>query len=160
MTITILCGDSKSFLHKPINAGIKLVDHVDFSHYAYCIDGMVYEAVAPRSRKIPFSQWREKYTIVRTYDIEVPFSHMGNFMSTIDMQLDVPYAYSQIFAILIANVFHLKNKVDFNGKKAMICSEFVARPLAEVLGYQFSVAPDHIGMDELEIVLKNKKPIK
>lgn len=154
MTITILCCESKSFLHKPINAAIKLVEGVDFSHYAILVDGMVYEAVSPKSRKIPYTEWTKKYYIVRTYTIEVPLAKQGNFMSMLEEQLGIPYAYSQIVAILLGNVFHLPNKVEFNGKRALICSEFIARPLAEVLGYKFTVTPDHIGMDEVESALR------
>lgn len=141
-------------MHKPINAAIKLVEGVDFSHYAYLINGMVYEAVSPKSKQTHFTQWRQKYNIIRTYTVDVPAEKELQFMQIIEKQLDVPYAYSQIIAILLANIFHISTTSDFNGKRALICSEFVARPLVEVSGYTFSVPPDMIGMDELEAGLK------
>jgi hypothetical protein len=154
MSITILCSESTKLTHKPLNAMIKFVEKVDFSHYAFLIDSYVYEAVSPVSRKISFSDWQKHNDVIRTYTIEVDVVQKTNLLSRVVDQLEKPYAFSQIIAILIGNIFHLPNKIEFNGKKALICSEFVARPLSEVIGWAFSVTPDHIGMDEVEAVLK------
>lgn len=158
MIFTILCCESKGLWHNPINLAIKFVEKVDFSHYAILADGYVYEAVSPQSRSIPFSQWRDKYDIVRTYTLNVSEPGSSNLLSRIQDELGKPYAYSQILMILMTNMFKLKGTLEINGKKALICSEFVARPLAEVLGYKFSVTPDNVGMDELENVLKTQLP--
>jgi len=51
----------------------------------------------------------------------------------------------------------LQKKIElfnWNGKKALICSEFVARPMVEVLGAKFDQGLDTVGMDEIESVLK------
>jgi len=157
MIITVLCCENTKLTHQPLNSAIKMVEGVDFSHYAFLIDEYVYEAVAPRSRQIHYSEWRKNYWIVRTYTIEVNSIQLCKILDIIATQLNIPYSFAQIFKILIGNIFHLKFKKDFNGKKALICSEFVARPLAEVLGYMFPISLDHIGMDEVEDVLKKNQ---
>jgi hypothetical protein len=158
--LKVVCAENISWWHKIGVWAIKEAEGVDFNHFAYLSDdGYIYEAVLPKSRSKMFSEWLKIFKVVRTYEFELEEKLYHKIMRDIYDELDKPYSIFQIISIWISQSLKIaSNKFKYfniNGEKALICSELVARPLANNMKIEFGINLDNVGMDELELVLKN-----
>lgn len=157
--IKVLCAENKGIFHKPAVWGIEKVEGVDFNHVAYLSDaGFVYEAIWPKARRVSMFEWKKKFNLIRTYEIHLTESQHKEMMNRIIAQVGRKYSVWQCAMIYAAqSVSLLKEKIEathWNGWKALICSEFIARPIVDVLGYEFDQGLDSVGMDEIEICIQ------
>lgn len=156
-TIEILCSENKGWLHAIGVWAIKKSEGTDFNHVAVLDNGMVYEAVYPESRSMSFVEWNNHFRIKKVYGIKMSEAKYNAFMSEVKFNVPKKYSIWQCFLIWLCNsVGVLENyieKIIWNGNKAMICSELVAWPMQQVLGYKFAESLDTVGMDEIEAAL-------
>jgi gamma-glutamylcyclotransferase (GGCT)/AIG2-like uncharacterized protein YtfP len=158
-TLRVLCAENVEWIHRPAVWAIEKVEEVNFNHVAFQDeDCFIYEAVWPKCRKISSREWLKKFKLIRTYEIIVSENQYKLIMTKINKQVGRSYSIWQCAMIYVAqSVSLLKEKIEstnWNGWKALICSEFVARPIVEVLDYRFDQGLDSVGMDEVEIMLK------
>jgi len=157
--LKVLCAENTGLIHKPAVWGIEKVEGVDFNHVAFCTDdGWIYEAIWPKCRKVNYSDWLNKFKLIRTYQINLTDDQYKEIVGKIKKQVGRKYSIWQCAMIYLAqSVSIIQEKIEstnWNGWKALICSEFIARPIVEVLGYKFDQGLDSVGMDEIEIMLK------
>lgn len=159
-TIKVLTAENTGFFHQVAVYGIEKVEGVDFNHVAIQLeDGFVYEAIWPKSRKVMVYKWKRKFKLINTYEVDVTESQYEKIEKIIKKQVGVSYSLWQCTMIYVAqSVSLLQEKIEstnWNGWKALICSEFVARPFVDVLGYKFDQGLDSVGMDEIEQMIKS-----
>jgi uncharacterized protein YycO len=130
-------------------------DGVPFSHCSIleAESGLVFESVAPKSRKEPLEEWLKHNTVV--YSVEVSASDES--LLWLNLQLGRPYSLRQLVAIECQKLFkRLKIKL-VNGDKALICTELMAQFLLRYFGVQFSKDPDIISLRDIYRVLRRLK---
>lgn len=158
-TVQILCAENITLLHKPGAWAIEQAENLNYCHVAILIDDFVYEAVWPRSRKIRLKDWLTKFKIIKIYELEFDEHSYQNFLVEIFLQLGRPYSLTQIVLIWLSNCLGILenyiNKTIWNGNKALICSEFVARPITRATDCTFAHSFDTVDLFELESVLKS-----
>jgi hypothetical protein len=161
-TVQVLCCENTEFLHKLGVWAIEKSERTNFNHVAVLVKDdfgieWVYEAVFPRARRMRFEEWLKIFKIKKSYAIELDSNQYDNFIKTIYIQLPKPYSIFQCLLIWLSNSIgvleHFIERIVWNGNKALICSEFVARPIVAALGYQFENQLDSVGMDEIEFCL-------
>lgn len=153
--LKVVCADPIKFWHKPGSWLIKKTEGTTFSHVAYTTEfNTVYEAVWPKCRFMYQVTWLKEYKIIKTYELYLDPKDYAKIINDISNQIGKPYSFIQCAMIYIAQqISCIKEKIEstnFNGWKALICSEFVARPLVDVIGYKFDQGIDSIGLDEIE----------
>jgi len=157
--VKVLCCQNKGLLHKIGVWAIKKSEGTDFNHVAILSeDDLVYEAVFPKTRKLPFKEWVKLFDLVRIYEIKMSKEMYDHFIYETAKCLNKNYSLFQCFMIWVSNsIGVLESSIEktiWNGNKALICSELVAWPIKEVLKYRFSNTLDTVGMDEIEEALK------
>lgn len=156
----VLCAENSEWWHKPAVLGIEKTEGTDFNHVAFLTEmNFVYEAVWPKARKSSLDKWKKRFKVIRTYELHLEPNEYQEMMELISLQVGKPYSVFQCAMIWVAQSFAGIQKdvesINWNGDKALICSEFVARPIKKVFNFSFNQGIDSIGMDEIEQCLKS-----
>lgn len=157
--IRVLCCENTSYFKHLVAKAVERSENTDFNHVCFLSEmNIVYEAIFPKTRMISFDEWKNHFKVIRTYELRLEPKVYNAFMKYITEEIGKPYSIWQIIMIYLAqNVHAIQKKIEttlWNGKKALICSEFVAAPLADVLNVKLPQGIDTIGMDEIEEMLK------
>lgn len=157
-SVKVLCCENLGLLHSVAVKAIEKSEGTDFNHVAILLNGFVYEAVFPRARKISKYDWDKLFRTIRTYEIELNELEYRLFLEQMLAQHGKPYSVFQCAMIWLSNsvgvLERFIERIVWNGNKALICSEFVARPLIKAKDFKFENEPDTVGMDEIETCLK------
>ena len=153
-TIKVLCCENTKILHKPGTWIIEQSEGTDFCHVAIQIDDFVYEAVFPKARVIYQSNWDKQFKTVHEYDLVLEDEEYTVFMNEVLYQLGRPYSLIQLVLIWLSNCLGVWesfiNETIWNGNKALICSEFVGRPIASTKNYYFGKSLDTIDLNDIK----------
>lgn len=158
--LKVVCANNKGWLHYPVVKGIQKTEGVNFNHVAFITEfNFAYEAVFPRARKVHLAKWHTLFEIVKTYEYHIEHNQYAKVLEQIQSQVGRPYSVWQCAMIYFAqSISFLQKKIEstvWNGKKALICSEFVAYPLQQITGIQFNQGIDSIGMDEIKEAMES-----
>ena len=138
MNIVFLFANNKLGFKKFGGEIIKEVEGTPFCHFAILYDDKkeqtVYEAVFPRSRKIPYSEWLKEYEVHTIFHFKAPSEEsMSIYKTFLDSLINKIYAFDQCVWIAFCIWFKIRKtiqeKVKLNGSKSIICTE---------LGYLFT----------------------
>ncbi|HZX13710.1 MAG TPA: hypothetical protein VFF49_04845 [Thermodesulfobacteriota bacterium] len=136
MELKILCAARRNFQIGSFI--IQKVERMPFSHFAVLVDGFVYEAVWPKSKASYFDLWLHDYRVVRYFDFstedECIIKKTRGFISRNN---GVRFSILQILIIALSYVISPLKYSILNGKKKLICSEYVARLLLEIFNKPF-----------------------
>lgn len=121
-----------------------------------------YGAVSPMSRKTTRAHIREKYEVVKRYELKMQEQHTGEqVIEFLESLLGIHYSYIQNAILLpMACWFYLKHLWAFlsvNELKAMNCVEFVARVLVERFGYKIRTGFDLVEFEDIVVALEPQK---
>lgn len=157
--VTVLCAENRDWFHKIGAWFIEKSEKTNYDHVAILLENnfktyLIYEAMFPKSRKIRFCDWTERFKIIKTYEIELTDTQYEAFEMTAKALVGKPYSLWQCFIIGLSNLVgvaeHYLNSTVWNGNKALICSEFIARCVVASVGYEFSTQLDEVGLNEIE----------
>ena len=157
--LRVVSANNKGWLHYPVVKGIQKTEGVDFNHVAIITEfNQVYEAVFPKARKMHLAKWNSLFSVVKVYEYHLEPEVYAQVLEQIQSQVGRPYSVWQCAMIYFAqSMTFIQKKIEskiWNGRKALICSEFVAYPLMSITGFEFSQGVDSIGMDEIKEALE------
>jgi len=149
---------------------IMWAEEEDFSHCATEIqvdpelDGIVYEAVYPKSRKLPKQEWLKHSQPVHSIPFLVTDPVLKKaIIFDLESNLDKDYSIFQLFIIGVGLCFKLVakavDKIVINSNKFLICSEYQSLPLKR-LGAKFEEPSDSIDITECFEQAKKLKGIE
>lgn len=158
--IYVLCCMNTEAIHKPAVKMIQESEGTDFNHIAILMkdefgNDWVYEAVFPRARKIPYYEWEKKFKIIHKFKLNLTEGQFSTFYCEMIELIGNVYSVSQCVLIGLANAIGIKwverkiESMTWNGKNAVICTEFFARPFSYATGYIFENDLDTVGTDEV-----------
>jgi hypothetical protein len=138
---------------------IEKVENLPVSHCAIVCDGVVFESTWPKSKICPLVEWLEQYEIVFSFDARENLSEIRGWFFRNCLK---PYSLKQLFVMALTYVSApLKlafEKMQWNGSKALVCTEVVGMFLTDFYGYDFKESPDTISvrdaLDACKEVLK------
>jgi hypothetical protein len=143
----------------------------DFSHCASEIDKedgtepMVYEAVAPKARKISKSEWVLHSIPVHSIEENITDpEQIKIIIDTAESEVGTPYSLLQLLVMAIGLIFKLFVKFFetfcLNSSKFKVCSEFMAA-IQTARGYKYKKNPDNINVvDCYEAAVSIKEGVK
>lgn len=138
----IILGFSKPNKFKVFSFLIMLILGIKFSHvYLKFFDDytgkwIIFEASHGEVHLIDEPNWRESNIAVREESFEIDDKHKREVIRFMISNLQKPYSISNIFAILIYQVFKVKINFLFDGPHAFICSELVALALDNKISFK------------------------
>lgn len=159
--VKFLTADNIGLLHKVGSWVIKKSEGTKFDHVAILITDYgiewVYEAVFPNARKIRLDEWKKTFKIIDQYELDLDDLGYLKFISELNSQVGKPYSLIQLILIWTSNVLGLFEsvirKTIWNGNKALICTELVARPIHYALDYNFNKSFDVIDLNDIKKAL-------
>ena len=103
MTIRFLFANPLVWYKKAGNFLLQIGEQVPFGHFAIELETYgepkVYESLFPKSQKVNRSEWNKHYTIVKSYEWEVPEHLRFQVLEWLEKQVGVRYAIEQIIFI-------------------------------------------------------------
>ena len=130
---------------------IRAVEETDYSHAWIELDGMVFEAVFPKSHCI--KKMDHKYTTTHEFSFFMHDENKSAALNFLYNLMDIRYAVSQLFSIFAGYLNRWINKKiskkNINGKSEIICTELCARFLSEFYAIDFKQSFDNVDLKEL-----------
>lgn len=147
---------------------IQWVEKVSYSHCAILIEAsgiaIVYESLWPKSRKVSFDKWLEKYEIVQMYSFDVPENKVKPLVEDLESLVSRFYSVPQLVLIGLSLLNDWFERISrawiLNHRKGLICTELVAIILSSYFTTQFSESLDRVGLKDCELALDHLKELE
>jgi hypothetical protein len=144
-----------------------LAEGVPFSHVAILLQDdfsqFVYESQAPRGRRVPLTEWLEKYKITEEFLIDENFIRHSHEYYYLYRMTQLKYSPLQILAIglgLLNKALLERNKwLEINGHKAAICTELVGNFLRVAYGVEIEKSADLLGLKDVKMLVQRMKKL-
>jgi hypothetical protein len=156
MVVRFLFSNPREAWKQPGAWLIRRADRSKASHFAIAIFGFgtvfVYEAVFPKCRRIPYSEWINHNKIESFHDFEVP-SHLQarvhEWLKAIEGRW---YSVPQLLLIAVTILEPLNKLLNWailNHEKQMICTEVGSRFVEEFTTIPMEESHDKIGVSDM-----------
>jgi|GEM_PF-3756513 len=165
MDVYLVLSKNRKWYKKPVSNLLMFFEKTNFSHSSILINDGAYqymfESVAPISQRIMLEEWVKHYEIVDSIKIDSSFLKSDSSYIFLYSMLGRPYSFKQIFYIAIGIIneafLHKIKWVDINSKKAMICTELVARFLKYKYDVYLYKSPDLMGLNDIKVIFNIMK---
>jgi hypothetical protein len=135
------------------------VEGTTYSHCAWILDDMVYEANIPKGRKISVKEWSKHYELVYTYQFQITDEQKAQALEVLQGFVGKPYSFFQLFVILAelcsSAAKNFIRYLEFNGESQYICTETIAVILNKIFLIAIPEDCDHISLKETRYLLDN-----
>jgi hypothetical protein len=128
---------------------------VQFSHCAIEIDGLVYESVWPEARVIKKAEWLKKYRVAKQWEKHIS-EELADEMESwfVDAVIGKTYSLWHLVTIgLTISSKKIQNLVsgrEFDGSKALICTEAVGLWMTRFFNKKWNEFPDWLSLKDIE----------
>jgi hypothetical protein len=160
MKVHFLFSNSLVPSHKPVNFLIRWVDKSCAGHFAIGLETdysfYVYEAVAPKVRKVRYEHWVKQYEVCKKASIDVPRPLSPDVVYWLENIIGTRYGYEQVILLgvlaLLKPLDLIFKKININHKRALICTEIGSRFIEKFLVYSLKESHDKIGVRDMELI--------
>ena len=160
MIIRFLFANPKVWYKQIGNKLLQIGELVPFGHFAIELETFgepkVYESLFPKSQKVNRSEWNKHYTLVKSYEWQVPEHLRFQVLEWLEKQVGIRYAVEQILFIGLTIIFGwlnlIFNKLVLNGNKAMVCTELGSRFAEKFWGFVPTESHDKIGLQDMDVL--------
>ena len=150
--VEVLCVKRKQPLKAPLCLVIMWAENIGFSHVAIKHSEFVSDSVTKFSRTLAEEEFLKTYVVVEKFKIKLPVTKSA-FKEYIAYTDGLPYSIPQLLLIALRLSFkrlqRLMRFVVWDGQKALICTERVARLLSWAKVFEFEQSLDLISLKDV-----------
>lgn len=132
MELSFIFCNSTNWIYKNTGEAVtRFVEGTSSSHTAVLFNGIVYEAVIPRSRAVMFYAWKDLFDTTEKITVEVPEYLKKDVTSFLNDLIRKRYSIPQLILILglriLGPIDFIIRRKKINEKNALICTEILSR---------------------------------